>query len=108
MKPASRLDGIEISLIRQISALAGPDAIHLGLGEPNVEPDETLREMARQIGVHPSWIYREIGRRTVAIKKDPRYGCYLFPRTEQAVTQMNRLKQGELRHVSFPKGHCTG
>jgi hypothetical protein len=68
----------------------------------------TLREMARQIGVHPSWIYREIGRRTVKIKKDPRYGCYLFPRTEQAVTQMNRLKQGELRHVSFPKVHCTG
>ena len=57
MKPASRLDGIETSLIRQISALAGPHAIHLGLGEPNVEPDETLLEMARSAATEESWTY---------------------------------------------------
>ena len=48
MKPASRLAGIELSLIRQINALATPQSVNLGIGEPNLEPDETLREMARR------------------------------------------------------------
>ena len=48
MKPAARLADIEISLIRQINALATPLSLNLGIGEPNVEPDERLREMARR------------------------------------------------------------
>ncbi len=68
----------------------------------------TVREMAQRIGIDPSWVYRQIGHGAIAIKKNPRYGCYLFPRTEQSVTQMIRLKNGGLRHVSFPTVHCTG
>ncbi len=56
MKIASRLDGIEISLIRQINALATPLSVNLGIGEPNLEPDETLREMARRAAT-TSWRY---------------------------------------------------
>jgi aspartate/methionine/tyrosine aminotransferase len=56
MKPASRLDGIEISLIRQINALATPLSVNLGIGEPNVEPDETLRDFARRAAT-TSWHY---------------------------------------------------
>ena len=56
MKTASRLDGIEISLIRQINALATPLSVNLGIGEPNLEPDETLREMARRAAT-TSWRY---------------------------------------------------
>ncbi|MCU1349523.1 MAG: hypothetical protein JWO56_2553, partial [Acidobacteria bacterium] len=48
MHAASRLSGIELSLIRQINALATPLSVNLGIGEPNVEPDETLREFARR------------------------------------------------------------
>ena len=39
MKTAARLDGIELSLIRQINALATPYSLNLGIGEPNVAPD---------------------------------------------------------------------
>ena len=57
MKPAARFDGIELSLIRQINALATPFSVNLGIGEPNVEPDETLRELARRAASTGSWHY---------------------------------------------------
>jgi len=50
------LGGIELSLIRQINALATPLSTNLGIGEPNVEPDETLRELARRAAT-TSWHY---------------------------------------------------
>ena len=42
------------------------------------------------------------------LEKDPRYKCYLFPRTRTAVGQMNQLKSGKLLQVSFPKEHRDG
>lgn len=57
MNPATRLGSIEISLIRQINALATPLSINLGIGEPNVEPDERLREMAAEAARSASWHY---------------------------------------------------
>jgi aspartate aminotransferase len=45
-----------MSLIRQINLLATKDSINLGIGEPNIEPDETLREMARR-ATETSWHY---------------------------------------------------
>lgn len=56
MRSAKRLDGVELSLIRQINALATPLSVNLGIGEPNLEPDETLREMARRAAT-TSWRY---------------------------------------------------
>src|SRR5436305_12538514 len=50
------MGGIELSLIRQINALATPLSVNLGIGEPNLEPDETLREMARRAAT-TSWRY---------------------------------------------------
>lgn len=47
MRPASRFASIEISLIRQMNAMAKPSTINLGIGEPNVAPDEGLLAMAR-------------------------------------------------------------
>lgn len=54
---AQRLQGIGISLIRQVNALATPLSINLGLGEPNIEPDATLREIAASVAAHGSWHY---------------------------------------------------
>jgi hypothetical protein len=68
----------------------------------------TIREMARLIGIDPSWIYRGIGRGTIAIERDKTYGCYLFPRTREAVRRMKQLKQGLMLQVSFRKEHCDG
>src|SRR5260221_5421375 len=56
MNPAHRLNGIELSLIRQINALATPLSVNLGIGEPNVEPDEPLLEKARRAATS-SWKY---------------------------------------------------
>src|SRR5207237_2843908 len=56
LRPARRMGGIELSLIRQINALATPLSVNLGIGEPNLEPDETLREMARRAAT-TSWRY---------------------------------------------------
>ncbi len=56
MKPADRLADIDLSLIRQINALATPYSVNLGIGEPNVEPDERLREMAKRAAT-ASWHY---------------------------------------------------
>lgn len=57
MHPSTRLDSIEISLIRQINALATPLSINLGIGEPNVEPDERFREIAAEAARTASWHY---------------------------------------------------
>jgi aspartate aminotransferase len=56
LRPAKRLEGVELSLIRQINALATPLSVNLGIGEPNLEPDDTFREMARRAAT-TSWRY---------------------------------------------------
>src|ERR1043165_3587270 len=56
LRPARRMAGIELSLIRQINALATPLSVNLGIGEPNLEPDDTFREMARRAAT-TSWRY---------------------------------------------------
>ena len=56
MKPAERLADVELSLIRQINALATPYSVNLGIGEPNVAPDAHLREMAQRAAATP-WQY---------------------------------------------------
>lgn len=57
MKPASRVEGVELSLIRQIQELATPMTINLGLGEPNLEPSAWLRELAAAVAREGSWRY---------------------------------------------------
>ncbi len=53
---AKRFARVELSLIRQINALATPLSTNLGIGEPNTEPDETLHEFARRAAT-VSWHY---------------------------------------------------
>src|SRR5438270_10722589 len=84
MKPAHRIENIELSLIRQINALATPFSANLGIGEPNVEPDETLRELARRAAT-TSWHYspnagnvslrKKLGSREGAPGGDPNEIC---------------------------------
>jgi aspartate aminotransferase len=57
LTPAKRFENIEISLIRQINALATPLCVNLGIGEPNVEPDENLRKLAVDAAANGSWHY---------------------------------------------------
>ena len=71
-------------------------------------PGYTVREMAGLIGVDPSWISRKMSRGQILLEKDPRYKCYLFPRTRTAVGQMKQLKSGKVLQVLFPKEHRDG
>ena len=71
-------------------------------------PGYTIRDMARLIGIDPSWIYRAIGRGQILIGKDDRYGCYLCPETSSSVDQMKQLKNDKVSQVSFPKEHRDG
>jgi hypothetical protein len=85
--------------------------IWLGLGKlrrGDRPPGYTVGAMATRIGIDPSWIYREIGRGRIDISKDKAFGCYLFPRTREAIRQMKDLKGGRVRQVSFRKEHCDG
>lgn len=68
----------------------------------------TIREMAREMRVDPSWIYRKIGRGEVVITRHPDYGCYLIPRDPSSVDQLKQLKAGTLRQLSFLQEHCNG
>jgi len=89
---AHRLHNIEISLIRQINALATPLSVNLGIGEPNVEPDEALREMAVRAASTGSWHYTP-NAGTLALRKlvagdggfDPKSEVCITAGTEEAL-----------------------
>ncbi|HUJ15296.1 MAG TPA: pyridoxal phosphate-dependent aminotransferase, partial [Thermoanaerobaculia bacterium] len=85
MRPAKRLDGIQISLIRQINALATAESLNLGIGEPNVEPDDTLRAMAARAAARGSWHYSP-NAGNLSLRKKIAVGTEFNPRTEVCVT----------------------
>jgi len=68
----------------------------------------TIKEMAQQIEIDPSWFYRKIRKGLIRIKKDRLYGCYLFPRNRQCIGQLRQLKKGKLAHVTIQKVHHDG
>ncbi|HEY0788677.1 MAG TPA: pyridoxal phosphate-dependent aminotransferase [Thermoanaerobaculia bacterium] len=87
IRPASRMESVEISLIRQINALATPLSINLGIGEPNVEPTPAIRRIAAEVAAGEPWRYSpnpgfiEL-RRLIAEEEAPQYD----PQTEICVT----------------------
>jgi DNA invertase Pin-like site-specific DNA recombinase len=68
----------------------------------------TITAMARQLSVDPGWIYRGLRLGRIRMEKDLHFGCYLFPRTRDAVKKMKELRKGNISHVSFLKEHCDG
>jgi len=94
MQPAARFADVELSLIRQINALATPLSVNLGIGEPNVEPDQHLRELARRAAGQGSWHYsanagtpalRKLLAQTVASGYDPRSEICVTAGTQEAL-----------------------
>lgn len=87
IRRAARLDGVEISLIRQIQALATPLSINLGIGEPNVEPTAALRRLAAEVAAAEPWRYSPNAgfpelRRLISDEEAPQYD----PQQEICVT----------------------
>ena len=56
-RPAARLSGIRMSAIRRIAALRRDTSIDLGLGEPDLEPPDWIRELAARVAAEESWRY---------------------------------------------------
>jgi aspartate aminotransferase len=84
MKVAERLSGVELSLIRQINALATPLSVNLGIGEPNLEPDPWLRELAAR-AAGASWHY-SANAGTLSLRKLLAADTAYDPRSEICVT----------------------
>lgn len=82
---AKRLQNIELSLIRQINALATPLSVNLGMGEPNIEPDETLRAFAMKAASTGSWHYTA-NAGTLALRKLISQASGLDAKSEVCVT----------------------
>lgn len=86
MLPASRFSSIEISLIRQMNAMARPSTLNLGIGEPNVEPDAELRAMARA-AAEGDWHYSpNAGNLSLRTLVAARHGGSHDPQNEVCVT----------------------
>ena len=81
---AHRLENIELSLIRQINALATSHSVNLGIGEPNLQPDETLREMARRAATMP-WQYSPNAGH-LSLRKKLCEGTEFDPKSEICIT----------------------
>jgi DNA invertase Pin-like site-specific DNA recombinase len=76
--------------------------------EGNLAEGYTIRELAALIGVESSWFYHQIGKGTLLVKRHPKYGCYLFPRTHRTIKQLTQLKNHKVQQVSFPSEHSNG
>ena len=74
----------------------------------NVPLAYTPAELADILKIDRTWIYRQIADGSIRIKKDPTYGCYLFPRSKDCVAQLKLLRKGAVAHVSFPEGYSNG
>ncbi len=84
MKAADRFADVQLSLIRQINALATPLSVNLGIGEPNLEPDETLRAMAARAAQQP-WQY-SANAGFLSLRKKIAEGTNVDPKSEICVT----------------------
>jgi hypothetical protein len=68
----------------------------------------TLAEMARVLKVERYWIYERIGSGMIKIKRDPRYGCYLFPKDRKTLEELKRLESHKVDYVSIPNPYFSG
>lgn len=84
MKAADRFADVQLSLIRQINALATLLSVNLGIGEPNLEPDDTLRDMAARAAQQP-WHYSP-NAGFLSLRKKIAEETNVDPKTEICVT----------------------
>ena len=85
--------------------------IRVGLGRLQAgerHPGRTTAEVAKQLGVHPSWLSRAIRCGRLVMCKNRLFGCYLVPRGRETIVKLRALKAGTVRKVSIPEVHCNG
>lgn len=113
IEPASRLNGVEMSLIRQLNMLATPLTTNLGIGEPNLDPDETLRAFARRAAT-TSWHY-SLNAGALSLRKklaantgfDPATECCVTSGTQEAIFAIFEAYVGPGDEVLVPNPGFT-
>ncbi len=96
--------GIVAKLMRRYGILSNKSQARRG----NLSFAYTMTEIARLIDRHPSWISRRIHQGAIEISADPIYNCYLFPKTQTIINQLQQLRDREIRHVKIPAVHING
>ncbi len=61
----------------------------------------TIPQLAVRLGVARHWIYDRIHNGTIAILRDKSSGLYLFPDTPDTLTDLQKLRTGEVEHLTF-------
>jgi hypothetical protein len=70
-----------------------------------VEGYLTATQLATKLRVRTHWIYDRIHNGTIALKKDASTGSYLFPDKPETIQQLRKLRDGQIDHVGYGKGH---
>ena len=65
----------------------------------------TVPQLAQAAHVSPHWLYDRIHNRTIEIERDAATGLYLFPDQPTTLRQVQKLKDGRLKKLRFPRGH---
>ena len=61
----------------------------------------TVPQLAAQLDVRPHWIYDRIHIGTIAITRNAGTGLYLFPDAPNTLTDLQRLRAGEVDRLAF-------
>ena len=61
----------------------------------------TVAQLARRIGVSPHWLHRRIRNGTIDVVRCPISGRWLFPDTDTTLSNLERLKNGQVERLHF-------
>lgn len=61
----------------------------------------TVAQLAREIGVSPHWLHRRIRNGTIDVVRCPITGRWLFPDTDTTLSNLQRLKTGQVDRLHF-------
>ncbi len=65
----------------------------------------TLTQLAKMLDITPHWIYDRINNGTIQIAKDATTHLYLFPDEPATLEGFKQLVQGDVKKLSFSRGH---
>jgi len=65
----------------------------------------TVPQLTKLLDLPRYWIYNQIAKEKIQIEKDAKTGLYLFSDTPETLQLLKKLRGGELRQLSFLRGH---
>lgn len=103
-----RADGFTSVVVRKIKYRYGIVSNYMKARAGGLDCGYTIRELAKILSVDSSWLYRHIGTGEIQIDKNKRFGCYLFPRDDAIVRDLQRFKCKQIPHVTVPEVQHSG